>query len=118
MTGGGCAKWIGLSALVVIALATLAGILCVGLATSGQPIRSGTVRLPGGGDLVTVDYDQWGVPSLRGSSADDVARALGYVHANDRLTQMELGRRAAFGNLAELFGEAALPLDIAMRRFS
>src|SRR5207253_1293472 len=42
--------------------------------------------------------------------------AQGYVHARDRLWQMELNRRLAKGELAEIFGEAALPADRFLRR--
>ena len=52
-----------------------------------------------------------GVPTIRGATRDDVARALGYLHAQDRFFQMDLLRRRAAGELAELFGESAVPLD-------
>jgi len=60
---------------------------------------------------VTIDRDTLGVPTIRGQQRTDVAAALGFLHAQDRFFQMDLMRRRAAGELAELFGEAALPLD-------
>ena len=48
-------------------------------------------------------------------TAEDGAAALGFVHARDRMFQMELMRRAASGRISELAGPAALPLDRSMR---
>lgn len=75
------------------------------------PQLDGTVRLPGLSAPVTVERDALGVPTIRGKTRLDVARALGYLHAQDRFFQMDLLRRRAAGELAELFGRAALPLD-------
>ena len=53
---------------------------------------------------------------VRGKSARDVISALGWVHANDRMFQMELGRRAVAGRLAEIFGRRALDFDMRRSR--
>lgn len=60
---------------------------------------------------VTIRRDRHGIPHIRASTKADVFRAQGYVHAQDRLWQMEQTRRIASGTLAALFGEAALPAD-------
>jgi penicillin amidase len=60
---------------------------------------------------VTVTRDDAGVPSIAGDNREDVAYATGFVHAQDRFFQMDLLRRTAAGELAELFGAKALPLD-------
>jgi penicillin G amidase len=60
---------------------------------------------------VTVDRDAMGVPTISGADRDDLAYATGFLHAQDRFFQMDLLRRAAAGELAELFGPAALDLD-------
>jgi len=83
---------------------------------SGRPQRVGEVSLPGLQGPVTVRWDRWAVPMVEATSGRDAALALGWLHANDRLTQMELGRRAAAGRLAEIAGPAALPLDVEARR--
>jgi penicillin amidase len=58
-----------------------------------------------------VDRDRWGVPWIRASSGHDMLIAQGYVTASDRLWQMDLLRRAAAGDLAEIFGPVALAQD-------
>src|SRR5215218_406787 len=79
------------------------------------PQVAGTHRLPGLLAAVTIDRDDRGVPTIRGASRTDVARALGFVHAQERFFQMDLARRRAAGELAALVGRAALPLDRAAR---
>ena len=64
---------------------------------------------------VTVDYDERGVPHIRAESEADMYRALGFVHAQDRLFQMELLRRLARGELAEVLGEKLVPTDRLFR---
>ena len=53
---------------------------------------------------MSVRYDERGVPHIRAESETDMYRALGYVHAQDRLFQMEMVRRLAQGELAEVLG--------------
>ncbi len=60
---------------------------------------------------VTIDRDINGLVTISGESRLDVAFATGYAHAQDRFFQMDLSRRSAAGELSELFGAAALPLD-------
>ena len=79
------------------------------------PRLDGEARLPGSGAPVTVERDALGVPSVRGASRADVARALGWLHAQDRFFQMDVLRRAGAGELAALFGQRALPRDRAAR---
>ena len=60
---------------------------------------------------VDVRYDDRSVPHIFASNQEDAWRALGYVHARDRLFQMELQTRAVAGTLSELLGARALPLQ-------
>ncbi len=64
---------------------------------------------------VTIRFDDHGIPFIRASDVDDAAEALGYIHARDRLVQMDLMRRAAGGTLAALIGPAGLALDQSRR---
>lgn len=101
----------------LIALALFAG--CVAAywyAYRPLPQTSGTVTVPGLGGKVTVRRDAQGVPHIEATSADDLFFAQGYVVAQDRLFQLELGRRQAAGELAELVGAAALESDLDARR--
>jgi penicillin amidase len=59
-----------------------------------------------------VYFDDFGVPHIYASSSKDAMVALGYVHAQDRLWQMELMRRIAAGRLSEIFGSVALKNDL------
>lgn len=101
------------STLVVVL--TLGGAL-LWFVNSGKPIRSGEVVSGGLSSEVTVRWDRWGVPHITGASTEDVLAGLGWVHANDRFVQMELGRRAARGRLSEVLGEAAIETDTYFHR--
>ncbi len=79
------------------------------------PQVSGTLRVPGLQTAVEVIRDRWGVPHLYAQSAHDLFFAQGYVHAQDRLWQMEFNRRTASGRLSEIVGEATLPTDRFLR---
>src|SRR5688572_30207063 len=79
------------------------------------PQLDGTRVLAGLSATVTVDRDGLGVPTIKGASRVDVARALGFVHAQDRFFQMDLSRRRAAGELSELFGQTALATDKGAR---
>jgi penicillin G amidase len=75
------------------------------------PQLDGSVSVAGLRQGVIVDRDHWGRPWIRANSAEDLVMAQGYVVAQDRLWQMDLLRRAAAGELAEIFGEAVLKID-------
>ncbi len=80
-----------------------------------RPVRSGTVGLRKLQAPVSVQYDERGVPHIRAQNEADLYRALGYVHAQDRLFQMEIVRRLANGELAEILGPKLLDSDKLMR---
>jgi penicillin G amidase len=79
------------------------------------PQVDGTVVVNGLHGDVTVDRDRWGIPHIRAGSAEDMVEAQGYVMAQDRLWQMDLLRRAARGQLSEIFGPAVLSIDKKFR---
>lgn len=79
------------------------------------PSRRGRVAMPHLLAPVDARFDRQGVPHVRGVLEVDAWRTLGFLHASDRLFQMELRRRAAYGRLAELFGHAAVAMDRAAR---
>ncbi len=64
---------------------------------------------------VRVITDSWGIPHIYAQNEKDLFFACGYVHAQERMWQMELSRRAGFGRLSEIFGELALPRDLFLR---
>ena len=75
------------------------------------PRYDGTVDMTALTAPVTVERDALGSVTLRAQDRHDLVRALGYVHAQERFFEMDLMRRRAAGELAELFGPAALPAD-------
>ena len=79
------------------------------------PQLDGDAPLHGLADDVTVTRDVLGVPTIHAASRIDAARALGFLHAQDRFFQMDVARRHAAGELAELFGAKALDADKAVR---
>ncbi len=85
---------------------------------STKPKLDGELQLKGLKAPVEVVYDDFGVPHIYAQNEEDLFQAFGYVHAQDRLFQMEIVRRLADGRLAELFGEKALPSDKFFRTLS
>ena len=80
-------------------------------AQSQKPTYNGTVDLPDLGSEVEVYFDEFGIPHIYADNESDAFMALGYVHAQDRLWQMELVRRIAAGRLSELFGPDLVETD-------
>jgi len=76
-----------------------------------EPQRNGELKLPGLRQAVHVYYDAWGVPHIDAQSDQDAYLALGYLHAQDRLFQMDMLRRIGGGRLSELFGPKTLEAD-------
>jgi penicillin amidase len=101
-------------------LATVAALLLL-IATYGMisawalPKTEASISLKGLTAPVTVTRDDRGVPWINAQSADDAYAALGYVHAQDRLFQMELMRRLGQGRLAEVLGSLGVNTDRLMR---
>jgi penicillin G amidase len=79
------------------------------------PQTTGTLDLAGLQQPVSVIRDAAGVPTIKAANSHDLYLALGFVHAQDRLWQMDLQRRATQGRLAEIFGPLALGSDKFMR---
>jgi penicillin amidase len=103
-----------IGAAVGLALAGATGLAAAALRRP-LPRVSGSLRLAGLAAPVQVLRDRWGVPHIYAASTHDLFVAQGYVHAQDRLWQMELQRRTGHGRLAEVFGEIALDTDRFVR---
>ncbi len=80
-----------------------------------QPRRSGELKLPGLEQAVTVHYDKWAIPHIYAGNERDAYRALGYIHAQERLFHMEILRRLAKGQLAEILGPKLVSTDTLFR---
>jgi penicillin amidase len=81
------------------------------------PIIEGEIQLKGLTGPVEIIRDRWGIPHIYAEKMEDGLFGQGFVHAQDRLFQMELNRRTAQGRLSELFGEVALDTDRTVRTF-
>ena len=76
------------------------------------PTYEGELSLENLSENVTVHFDENGVPHINAETQKDAYTALGYVHAQDRLWQMELIRRIAPGRLSEIFGDKLVETDV------
>ena len=101
---------IGLALLIVLAVIGVYVFL-----KSTAPDYSGSVKLEGLKSEVEVLYDDFGIPHIYAKNEEDAYYALGYVHAQDRLFQMEMLRRAAGGRLSEILGPDLLKVDKLFR---
>src|ERR1700712_3973626 len=102
-----------LAAIGVIVL--LLAALVVGGLWLTVPGTSQTASVPALSGPVDITYDADWVPRVHAGSEADAAAALGFLHARDRMFQMELMRRAASGRLSEIAGTTTLPIDRMMR---
>jgi len=103
--------------LLSVLLAVVALGLILELTTASVPDEDGEILLSGLTSKVKVHSDVLGIPSISADSSADAFRTLGYLHARDRLFQMELMRRKSAGRLAEVFGISAANLDRKQRAY-
>src|SRR2546421_9896199 len=106
-------KYIGAAALLLLAALALG----IGLLRASLPRLDGTLAEAGLASAVRITRDSRGVPTIEAADRRALAYATGFVHAQDRYFQMDLSRRLAAGELAELFGGAALEQDRRARLF-
>jgi penicillin amidase len=105
----------GWSALTLLLVALAAGGWLRHALVASLPQVEGTRGLPGLQAEVRIERDGLGTPTIRGKSRLDVARATGFVHAQERFFQMDLLRRRAAGELSEIVGPATLKADREIR---
>lgn len=104
--------WLLVFILIILLIASGLGLYFV---MRAQPTTNGSSQLPGLSANVSVVRDKSGIPHITAANEDDLYMAQGYVHAQDRLFQMELFRRAASGRLSEFGGTATQSSDEIMR---
>src|SRR5262249_17945087 len=103
-----------LPSAMLVAVAALA-IWFYALARLSLPQLDGTLRVNGLARPVTVIRDAYGVPHIRGENLKDVLFAQGYVTGQDRFWQMDMTRRFAAGELAEILGSDLTKTDREQR---
>jgi len=110
-------KWLRRASLILALLVLLAAAAAGLYAWRAAPQTSGTIELARDGlrAPVAIERDTHGIPTIRAQSIEDAMFGLGFVHAQDRLWQLETHRRIAAGRLAEAFGPGALETDRFLR---
>ncbi|HLB07120.1 MAG TPA: penicillin acylase family protein [Alphaproteobacteria bacterium] len=103
---------LGLGGLLALALIGLTGYLWL---RGSLPETEGSLELAGLNGPVEIARDEFGIPFIRAESAEDALFAMGFVHAQDRLWQMEVQRRTGQGRLSEVFGARTLKADKFLR---
>jgi len=108
-------KWLRRSALVVVLLLVVGAGAGWWYARATLPKTDGTLAVPGLGAEVRIERDGRGIPTIHAASAEGAMFGLGFVHAQDRLWQLETHHRIGSGRLAEAFGPPALETDRFLR---
>ena len=102
----------GRAILLLLLLLTIAA---VWYWRASLPKIDGAIKLPGLSASVDIVRDAEGIPHIYAKSSADAYFALGFVHGQDRLWQMEMNRRIAAGRLAEVLGPGAVDTDRFLR---
>ena len=103
-----------LVALLLVAVVGVAGLVAA-ITWRSFPQTSGTLHISALEAKVTVIRDKYGIVNIYADSPHDLFLAQGYVHAQERMWQMEVWRHISAGRLSELFGESALETDRFVR---
>jgi penicillin amidase len=101
--------------IFLLAILILAGCAFLYLKNAHSPTSENEVQLIGLNAESTVRYDELGIPHIYAENNEDAWRTLGFVHARDRMFQMDVLRRVGGGRLAELFGDDVLKIDRLFR---
>jgi len=107
--------WLRRSLVLLLLLAVAGGIALWRYTQLVLPRTDGTLTLPGLRAELRIERDANGIPTIRAGGVEDAMFGLGFVHAQDRLWQLETHRRIASGRLAEAFGSAAVSSDKFLR---
>src|SRR5262245_17563631 len=99
------------TALAIATLAVVASLAVYLTLRASLPRLDGELAAPTLQAAATIARDEPGTPTIRATSRRDLAFATGYAHGQDRFFQMDLMRRAAAGELAELLGKPVLELE-------
>src|SRR5687768_6558395 len=108
-------RLLGSAVSFIVLLTVLAFFWIVWRVRASLPQLEGTVNVAGLSAAVAIERDALGVPTIRAGTRIDAARALGWLHGQDRFFQIDVLRRVASGELSELFGKRAVGRDRATR---
>lgn len=110
------ATWWQKTLAITAGLAGLAGGAYYLLIHRPLPKTKGTLHLQGPREPIEIITDRYGVPHIYAQNEDDLYFAQGFIHAQERLWQMEFNRRVGSGQLSEIFGQITLETDRFTRR--
>ncbi|MBL4617940.1 MAG: penicillin acylase family protein [Robiginitomaculum sp.] len=108
-------KWLARVLLVLVVLAIVTGGYIYLRFGQSLPQTSGEMQLSGLQSETSIVRDKYGIAHIFASSNHDLFFTMGVAHAQDRMFQMDLSRRAAHGRLSELVGSLTLRTDVQMR---
>lgn len=100
---------------VIAVAAVVLSLVAVSLVRRSFPQTEGEIAIAGLSGKVDVLRDERGVPQIYGDSVTDIAKAQGFVHAQDRFFEMDLRRHITAGRLSELVGDAGVETDKVIR---
>ncbi len=109
------ARWAVLAGTGLLVLAVLGTIGFRWIIHRPLPQLDGRIAISGLEGEVTVYRDKWGIPQIYATDPDDLFRAQGYVHAQDRFWEMDFRRHMTAGRLSELFGSDQVETDAFIR---
>ena len=107
--------WLRRLAMLAVGVAVAGSLTLWGYAHQALPQTDGRLSLPGVPAEVSIERDATGIPTIRAASPNEAMFGLGFVHAQDRLWQLETHRRIGSGRLAEAFGPPAVETDKFLR---
>src|SRR5256885_15745742 len=99
----------------IAAMIAITAVALVVLARRSLPLVDGAVTVQGLSAPIEIVRDADAIPHIFASTKRDALFGLGFVHAQDRLWQMEFQRRIGFGRLSEIFGPPTIPQDRFLR---
>lgn len=108
-------RWLRRAVLAALAVLLIAAAAAWWYVQRASPLHDGRLTMPGLSAEVRIERDAHGIPTIHAATDADAFFALGVVHVQDRLWQMETHRRIGAGRLAEAFGPAALDTDRFLR---
>ncbi len=108
-------RWLVRGAWLLAALLVAAAVLLWAYRQRVLPATTGSLVVAGAQAEVRIERDRYGIPTIRAATLRDAMFGLGFVHAQDRLWQLDVHRRVGAGRLAQAFGPAALDTDRFLR---
>jgi penicillin amidase len=97
--------------LIIMLIIVLAIIISFLYLKSTLPKTKGKIMVTTLKNKVEIIRNRWGIPNIKAYNMDDLYFAIGYVHASDRMFQMDMARRYAEGKLSEIIGKRGLSSD-------